>query len=163
MNIDEDRSSDLNFIDPLEYASTLDDRSENNGLNEGRQYGYQRGYRQGYKRGFDYALKNHSDIALIYAYCEHKLSLLSMSTVNDGSRQSRLLNSIIDSCKEFRSLIPNTHRYTELLTSIYARYQHILTTNGENNNNNNATGTTTTTTATTAIVKNTSTASKLTF
>ncbi|CAF0825466.1 unnamed protein product [Didymodactylos carnosus] len=117
---------DSDSIDPLEYASTIEERSTNTGVNEGRQYGYKKGYHQGFKQGLEYALKNHHDTAAIYADCEYKLRKLS----ENQTSQRRLINGIIDSCKEFRSLIPNTPRYVELLTSTRAKYQHILTLDG---------------------------------
>ena len=36
-------------VDPLDFASSLDDRIMENGQQEGRQYGYQRGFRQGFR------------------------------------------------------------------------------------------------------------------
>ncbi len=112
------------IIDPLDFASSLDDRIIENGQNEGRQYGYQRGFRQGFSRGLDYALENHREIAIIAAYCEQLHEKL-VSTNESDPRQRRLLNGIIESCREFRTLVPDTPRYAELLASIRARYQHL--------------------------------------
>lgn len=106
-------------IDPLDFASTLDDRILENAQQEGRQYGYQRGFRQGFNRGLDYALENHREIATIAAYCEQL-----QAKIPSDSRQKRLLNGISDSCREFRTLLPDNPRYAELLSSIRARYQH---------------------------------------
>lgn len=108
-------------IDPLDFASSLDDRLVENGQHEGRQYGYQRGFRQGFSRGLDYALENHREIAIIAAYCDH----LQQKLNEPDPRQRRLLNGITDSCREFRTLVPDTPRYAELLASIRARHQHL--------------------------------------
>ena len=116
--------------DPLEFASTLDDRLIEHGQNEGRQYGYQRGFRQGFNRGLDYALENHREIARIAAYCDHWLT--KFSAENDGDpRQRRLIHGIVESCREFRTLLPDIPRYAELLTSIRARYQHLTGTSNQ--------------------------------
>jgi len=112
------------IIDPLDFAASLDDRIIENGQNEGRQYGYQRGFRQGFSRGLDYALENHREIAIIAAYCEQLHEKLA-STNEPDPRQRRLLNGIIESCREFRTLVPDTPRYAELFASIRARYQHL--------------------------------------
>ncbi|CAF2405710.1 unnamed protein product [Rotaria sp. Silwood2] len=125
-------------VDPLDFASSLDDRIIQNGQLEGRQYGYQRGFRQGFSRGLDYALENHREIAIIAAHCEHLQQKL-LSTNDSDPRQKRLLNGIIESCREFRTLLPDKPRYAELLASIRARHQHLTGTN--NNNNNNTTET----------------------
>ncbi|CAF1095515.1 unnamed protein product [Rotaria sordida] len=111
-------------LDPLDFASCLDDRIIQNGQHEGRQYGYQRGFRQGFCRGLDYALENHREIATIAAYCEQLQEKL-VSTNDSNHRQKRLLNGIIESCSEFRILLPDKPRYAELLASIRARYQHL--------------------------------------
>ncbi|CAF1332291.1 unnamed protein product [Adineta steineri] len=116
-------------IDPLDFASSLDERLIENGQQEGRQYGYQRGFRQGFNRGLDYAIENHREIAVIAAYCEHLQQSLN-STNDSNPRQKRLLNGILESCREFRTLVPNTPRYAELLASIRARHQHLT---GSNN------------------------------
>jgi len=108
----------MSSIDPLEYASTLDERTIETGQIEGKKYGYQRGFRQGFNRGLDYALENHGEIARIAAHCEQLQS-------TSESRQKRLLNGILESCREFRLLIPDVPRYAELLSSIRARYQHL--------------------------------------
>lgn len=110
--------------DPLDFAAALDDRFIKTGQDEGRQYGYQRGFRQGFSRGLDYALENHCDIAVIAAYCENVLQKLNSENDSDP-RQQRLLNGIIESCREFRTLAPNTPRYAELLASIRARHQYL--------------------------------------
>ncbi|UJR21355.1 hypothetical protein I4U23_024448 [Adineta vaga] len=116
-------------IDVLDFASSLDDRVMENGQQEGRQYGYQRGFRQGFIRGLDYAWENHREIALIAAYCDDLYQ--KFSTTNDSNpRQKRLVNGIIESCREFRTLVPDVPRYAELLASIRARYQHLT---GSNN------------------------------
>ena len=117
-------------VDPLDFAATIDERFAENGQEHGRQYGYQRGFRQGFSRGLDYALENHQEIAVIAAHCEQ----MSAEQEKD-QRQKRLLNSIVESCREFRTALPDQRRYAELLSSIRARYQHV-------------TGTTTTTNAT---------------
>lgn len=114
----------MSSLDPLEFASTLDERGSENGQIEGRKYGYQRGFRQGFNRGLDYALENHREIACIAVHCE-KLQSIDTS----DSRQKRLLNGIIESCREFRLLLPDVPRYAELLSSIRARYQHLTGTN----------------------------------
>ena len=115
-------------IDPLDFASSVDDRLIENGQREGRQYGYQRGFRQGFSRGLDYALENHREIAIIAAHCEQlQQKLISMDDLN--SRQRRFLNSINESCQEFRTLLPDKPRYAELLASIRARYQHLTKAN----------------------------------
>jgi hypothetical protein len=111
-------------IDPLDFASSLDDRVIENGQQEGRQYGYQRGFRQGFNRGLDYALENHREIAIIAAYCEQLQQQLSLTNDSDP-RQRRLLNGIAESCREFRTLAPDNPRYAELLASIRARHQHL--------------------------------------
>ena len=111
-------------IDPLDFASSLDDRIIENGQNEGRQYGYQRGFRQGFSRGLEYALENHREIAHIATYCDQLQQKLS-STNDSDPRQRRLLNGLAESCREFRSLVPDTPRYAELLASIRARHQHL--------------------------------------
>ena len=75
-------------------------------------------------RGLDYALENHREIAIIAAYCEQLLQKLT--TTNDSDpRQRRLLNGISESCREFRTLVPDNPRYAELLASIRARHQHL--------------------------------------
>lgn len=114
----------MSSIDPLEFASTLDERGNENGQIEGKKYGYQRGFRQGFNRGLDYALENHREIARIAAHCEQL-----QSTNTFDSRQKRLLNGISESCREFRLLVPDVPRYAELLSSIRARYQHLTGTN----------------------------------
>lgn len=118
-------------FDPLDFAATIDERFTQNGNEHGRQYGYQRGFRQGFSRGLDYALENHQEIAVIAAHCQQMSDELEKD-----HRQKRLLNSIVESCREFRTSLPNQPRYAELLSSIRARYQHV-------------TGTTTSTTTTT--------------
>lgn len=121
-------------IDPLDFASTLDERLIENGQNEGRQYGYQRGFRQGFNRGLDYALENHRDIARIAAYCDQ------LPSENDADpRQRRLINGIIESCREFRTLLPDNPRYAELLTSIRARHQHLTGTSHQTGEKGNLT------------------------
>jgi hypothetical protein len=117
-------------IDPLDFASSLDDRLIENGQEEGRQYGYQRGFRQGFNRGLDYALENHREIAIIAAYCEQLLQKLT-STNDSDPRSRRLLNGITESCREFRTLVPDTPRYAELLASIRARHQHLTGANSQ--------------------------------
>ena len=116
-------------IDPLDFASSLDDRVMENGQEKGRQYGYQRGFRQGFSRGLDYALENHREIAQIAGYCEQLKEILSITNDSDP-RQRRLLNGIVESCREFRTLLPDNPRYAELLASIRARHQHLT---GANN------------------------------
>jgi hypothetical protein len=125
-------------IDPLDFASSLDDRIIENGQNEGRQYGYQRGFRQGFNRGLDYAFENHREIAIIAAYCEQLQAKIS-STNDSDSRQKRLLNGIVESCREFRTLVPNTPRYAELLASIRARHQHLTGTSSHTTEKSNLT------------------------
>jgi len=125
-------------IDPLDFASSLDDRVIENGQNEGRQYGYQRGFRQGFSRGLDYAIENHREIAIIAAYCE-QLQKKFASTNDFDPRQKRLLNGIVESCREFRILVPDTPRYAELLASIRARYQHLTGTNSHTMEKSNLT------------------------
>ncbi|CAF3726376.1 unnamed protein product [Rotaria socialis] len=110
--------------DPLDFASTLDDRFIKTGQDEGHHYGYQRGFRQGFCRGLDYALENHREIAIIAAYCAQLLGQLN-STNDSNPRQRRLLNGITESCREFRTLLPDAPRYAELLASIRARHQHL--------------------------------------
>jgi hypothetical protein len=120
-------TSDLS-IDPLDFVSSLDERFIENGQEQGRQYGYQRGFRQGFSRGLDYAMENHREMATIAAHCEqlhHKL----VTNTDADQRQKRLLNGIIESCREFRTLLPDTPRYAELLASVRARYQHFTGTN----------------------------------
>ena len=117
-------------VDPLDFASSLDDRVLENGQQEGRQYGYQRGFRQGFSRGLDYALENHREIAMIAAYCENLQQKLASSHDSDP-RQKRLLNGIIESCREFRTLVPDKPRYAELLASIRARHQHLTGSDGQ--------------------------------
>lgn len=117
-------------IDPFDFALSLDDRIIENGQQEGRQYGYQRGFKQGFNRGLDYALENHREIAIIAAYCEQLQSKLALEN-NSNSRQKRLLNGIIESCREFRTLVPDKARYAELLASIRARYQHLTGTGNQ--------------------------------
>jgi hypothetical protein len=117
-------------VDPLDFALSLDDRVMENGQNEGRQYGYQRGFRQGFSRGLDYALENHREIAIIAAYCEQLQQKLA-STNDSDSRQKRLLNGLTESCREFRTLVPDTPRYAELLASIRARHQHLTGTSNQ--------------------------------
>ena len=125
-------------IDPLDFASTLDERLIENGQNEGRQYGYQRGFRQGFNRGLDYALENHGEIARIAAYCDQLQ--MKFTSENDGdSRQRRLINGIIESCREFRTLLPDNPRYAELLTSIRARHQHLTGTSHQTGEQGNLT------------------------
>src|SRR5262245_34423840 len=108
-------------VDPLDFASSLNDRLLENGQNEGRQYGYQRVFRQGFNCGLDYALENHREIAIIAAYCEQLQQKLA-STNDSDPRQKRLVNGIIESCREFRTLVPDIPKYAELLASIRARY-----------------------------------------
>lgn len=115
-------------IDVLEFASSIEARMIENGQKEGRQYGYQRGFQQGFSRGLDYALENHSEIARVAAYCEQELDK-HISTNEADSRQRRLLNGILESCREFRTLLPDKPRYAELFASIRARYQHLTGTN----------------------------------
>ncbi|CAM4954546.1 unnamed protein product [Rotaria socialis] len=91
--------------DPLDFASTLDDRFIKTGQDEGHHYGYQRGFRQA-------------------AYCVQLLGQLN-STNDSNPRQRRLLNGITESCREFRTLLPDAPRYAELLASIRARHQHL--------------------------------------
>jgi hypothetical protein len=117
-------------IDPLDFASSLDDRIIENGQNEGRQYGYQRGFRQGFSRGLDYAFENHREIAIIAAYCDQ----LQQKLNDSDPRQRRLLNGLAESCREFRTLVPDTPRYAELLASIRARHQHLTGTNSNSSN-----------------------------
>ncbi|CAF0977895.1 unnamed protein product [Rotaria sp. Silwood1] len=123
-------------VDPLDFASSLDDRIIENGQHEGRQYGYQRGFRQGFCRGLDYALDNHREIAIIAAYCEQLQEKL-LSTNDSDPRQKRLLNGIIESCREFRTLAPDKPRYAELLASIRARHQHLTGTNNHTTETSN--------------------------
>lgn len=110
----------MNNADPLDFASSIDERFVENGHEHGRQYGYQRGYRQGFSRGLDYAMENHREIAQIAAHCEDLLQ-----TLPDDHRQKRLINGLRESCREFRTLLPDQTRYAELFSSIRARYQHI--------------------------------------
>lgn len=125
-------------IDPLDFASSLDDRLIANGQHEGRQYGYQRGFRQGFNRGLDYALENHREIARIAAYCDQSQTRIASENEADP-RQRRLINGIIDSCREFRSLLPDNPRYAELLASIRARYQHLTGTGNPTSEKENLT------------------------
>ena len=111
-------------VDPLDFASSLDQRFVEDGLEEGRHFGYQRGFRQGFSRGLDYALENHREIATTAAHCEQLQQKLASNSDAD-SRQKRLLNGILESCREFRTLVPDKPRYAELLASVRARYQHL--------------------------------------
>lgn len=116
--------SDDIAIDPLDFASCLDDRSVQTGQDQGRQHGYERGFRQGFSRGLDYALNNHREIAIIAANCEQLQQKLVLTSDSDH-RQVRLLNGIVESCREFRTLLPDSPRYAELFASIRARHQHV--------------------------------------
>ena len=116
-------------VDPLDFASSIDQRFVEDGLEEGRHFGYQRGFRQGFSRGLDYALENHREIATIAAHCE-QLHQKLVSNSDADSRQKRLLNGILESCREFRTLLPDNQRYAELLASVRARYQHLTGTGG---------------------------------
>ena len=108
-------------IDPLDFAASLEERSVETGQDNGHRYGFQHGFSRGFSRGLDYALENHREIALIAAYCEHVLMSMNANDI----RQKRLLNAVLESCREFRALIPDEPRYAELQTSIRARYQHL--------------------------------------
>lgn len=130
--------TDQTTVDPLDFASSLDDRLVESGHNEGRQYGYQRGFRQGFNRGLDYALENHREIAQIAAYCDQWQVKFSSENESD-SRQRRLINGLAESCREFRTLLPDIPRYAELLTSIRARYQHLTGTSNSNSEKVNLT------------------------
>jgi len=125
-------------VDPLDFALSLDDRIIENGQQEGRQYGYQRGFRQGFSRGLDYALENHREIAIIAAYCEQLQKRLA-STNDSNPRQGRLLNGIVESCREFRTRVPDKPRYAELLASIRARHQHLTGSNSQTTEKSNLT------------------------
>jgi hypothetical protein len=67
---------------------------------------------------------------MIAAYCEQLQQKLA-STEDADARQKRLLNGIIESCREFRNLAPDKPRYAELLSSIRARHQHLTGTNSQ--------------------------------
>lgn len=107
--------------DFLDFAGSIEQRSVENGLVQGRQFGYERSFRQGFSRGLDYAMENHREIAKVTAFCLDALSWIDES----DQRQKRLIAGVLDSCREFRDLIPDSMRYAELLASIRARYQHL--------------------------------------